>query len=327
MKKLSSKQTASAHGRVKLLSFTLIELLVVTSQHCRHFIHNAVFASAKTYSLFLKGEWGLGKGENLFSREQKFSPFPKNAFTLIELLVVIAIIAILAAMLLPALQHARESGRSASCTSNLKTLGTAIQMYGNDNNGYFMHRSGHFNVGSNFHSGIARLSGYVGGPDYSKIKDDETYRDQALVPEVFFCPSTPPFSPDIRGRQTYALATGYHNSENPPAGFYYATPLFKWRTYLSNVTGGGDVPVAKLIIAADKYASGTSDMASNLYSSDDSGRFRYGALNARHNKRCNMLMAPGNVSSKTSGELIKSADFYVLYGISANQIIYVMQGK
>ena len=42
-----------AHGQVKLYSFTLIELLVVTSQHCRHFIHNAVFASAKTYSLFL----------------------------------------------------------------------------------------------------------------------------------------------------------------------------------------------------------------------------------------------------------------------------------
>ena len=76
----------SAHGRVKR-SFTLIELLVVASQYCRHFIHNSCFASAKTFSLFLKGEWGLGKGENLFSREKKFSPFPKNAFTLIELLV------------------------------------------------------------------------------------------------------------------------------------------------------------------------------------------------------------------------------------------------
>ena len=112
--------------------FTLIELLVVTSQHCRHFIHNAVFASAKTYSLFLKGEWGLGKGENLFSREKKFSPFPKNAFTLIELLVVIAIIAILAALLMPALQQARERARSASCQSNLKQIGFAWQGYVSD---------------------------------------------------------------------------------------------------------------------------------------------------------------------------------------------------
>ena len=56
----------------------------------------------------------------------------KKRFTLIELLVVIAIIAILAAILLPALNSARERGRSAYCTSNLKTLGTAFWMYHDD---------------------------------------------------------------------------------------------------------------------------------------------------------------------------------------------------
>ena len=89
-------------------------------------------------------------------------------FTLIELLVVIAIIAILAAMLLPALNKARMTAQKASCQGNLKSMGTAVQMYAADHEDTLPGLNGLSNYWNAWWK--ARIAPYMGIP--VKIEDN-----------------------------------------------------------------------------------------------------------------------------------------------------------
>ena len=226
----------------------------------------------------------------------------RKHFTLIELLVVIAIIAILAAMLLPALQSARTRAQSSTCVSNLKQMGTLVAMYLDNHRNFWPAKTKDID------------HNYIGALYKDKLIGESSNKNRNTFAN---CPTTPvdttiPIMSAYYQQQVYG--TQYvHNDTNPNGTYgwgYYVKNATAYKKYGYDVSArGGELErpasMTRRVVLCDsgRVRNGVTIQSAVIFAiTKETGTGTHGPA-LPHGERINLLCFAGNVSTATAEDL------------------------